>query len=230
MRQITNDLSDYRGIRLTADGRTIATRQTEWQDRFEVLSLAEPSRLEEHGPRGVWTFTWLDNSKILANQEGRSLKVVSLFKDDTTTLNVAKGHFFYFPSLCGPDTLVSIGGTLVGNTVSVYKMNLDGSGATQVTKGPLDNSPECTSDGRWLFYVDSFANHDPHRPLLMRLSLQGGTFRKLQTIHGCSTFLPMASCWPSLVTKDLPIFKSFRQIHCKSSRASRCLLTSKTLT
>jgi Tol biopolymer transport system component len=179
MRQITNDPSDYRGISLTADGRTIVTRQTEWHDRFKVLSLAEPSRLEEHGPRGVWTFTWLDNGKILANDEQSALRLVNLFKNETTTLNVAKGHFFYAPSLCGPDKLISIGGTLVGNTVSVYKMNLDGSGATQLTQGPLNKSPECTSDGRWLFYVDFFANRDPHRPFLMRLSLHGGTAQRV---------------------------------------------------
>jgi hypothetical protein len=85
MRQITNDPSDYRGISLTADGRTIVTRQTEWHDRFKVLSLAEPSRLEEHGPRGVWTFTWLDNGKILANDEQSALRLVNLFKNETTT-------------------------------------------------------------------------------------------------------------------------------------------------
>ncbi len=40
LRQITNDLSSYGGISLTADGKTIATRQTDNNSRFEAISLA----------------------------------------------------------------------------------------------------------------------------------------------------------------------------------------------
>jgi hypothetical protein len=55
-------------------------------------------------------------------------------------------------------------------------MHLDGSGLTQLTKGPRDFFPECTADGKWAFYVDS---SDPNNPLLMRLPLQGGTAQKV---------------------------------------------------
>jgi Tol biopolymer transport system component len=50
-------------------------------------------------------------------------------------------------------------------------MHLDGSGLTQLTKGPVDMFPQCTPDGKWLFYSD---NRYPSGPLLMRKPLQGG--------------------------------------------------------
>ena len=84
----------------------------------------------------VW-FTWLDNDTIVANGAG-NLRVVNLLKDETTTMNVEKGHLFGQPSLCGPDTLALVGGTIEGDIRSVYTLRLDGSGLTQVTKGPMD--------------------------------------------------------------------------------------------
>jgi Tol biopolymer transport system component len=103
------------------------------------------------------------------------LRVVNLIKNETTTVGVAKGHLYEDPALCGPDTLVVRGSTL-GGPVSVYKIHLDGSEPTQLTKGPADMFPECTADGKWLFYSD---NRESDNPLLMRQPLQGGSAQKV---------------------------------------------------
>lgn len=55
-------------------------------------------------------------------------------------------------------------------------MHLDGSATTQVSSGPLDIFPTCTSDGKWLFYVD---NQDPAKPLIMRMSVAGGAVQRV---------------------------------------------------
>src|SRR5664279_4229707 len=39
------------------------------------------------------------------------------------------------------------------------------------TGGPADHYPQCTADGKWLFYAD---NREPNMPLLMRQHLDGG--------------------------------------------------------
>jgi serine/threonine protein kinase len=174
MRRTTNDLSVYSGISLTADARIIATTQTNLNARFAELSV-ESSSVQEHQTGELVWFTWLDNDKIVANGSG-NLRVVNLLNDETTTMNVAKGHLFGQPSLCGPDTLVLIGGTLDGDIRSVYTMHLDGSGLTQLTKGSRDFFPECTADGKWIFYAD---DSDQNNPVLMRQPLQGGTAQKV---------------------------------------------------
>ncbi len=175
VRRVTNDLSVYSGISLTADARTIASTQANLNARFAEISAADPLSVREHQTGELVWFAWLDNDKIVANGSG-NLRVVNLLNDQTTIMNVAKGHLFGQPSLCGPDTLVIIGGTLEGDIRSVYTMHLDGSGLTQLTKGPRDFFPECTADSKWLFYVD---DSDQNNPLLMRQPLKGGTAEKV---------------------------------------------------
>ncbi len=176
LRQITNDLSDYWGISLTGDARTIATTQYERNARFAELSLADPSHVQEHQIGKLYWFTWVDNDQIVISDPANDLRVVDLIKNDTTTVNVAKGHYYVGPALCGPDTLVLGGGTFGGDSTSVYKMHFDGSEPTQLTKGPRDMFPECTADGKWLFYAD---NRDSSDPILMRQPLQGGAAQKV---------------------------------------------------
>jgi serine/threonine protein kinase/Tol biopolymer transport system component len=170
LRQITNDLSGYQGLSLTSDARTLATRQYDRNSRFAELSLADPSHVSEHQIGRLYWFTWVDNDKIVTSDVGSGLRVVDLNKNQTTTLNVAKEHTHSAPALCGPDALV-VSSSADAGIVSVYKMNLDGSGPTQLTKGPVDLFPECTADGKWLFYSD---NRESNMPLLMRQPLAGG--------------------------------------------------------
>jgi serine/threonine protein kinase len=173
LRQVTNDLSDYSGMSLTADAKTIATTQRHKNDRFGELSLAQPSHLQEHQTWGLSRFTWLDNGTILASDIEKGLRVIALLNDETTALNMPQGYWFMHPALCGSGTLVVSGGTLEGgrDSQSVYKMHLDGGGLTQLTRGPLDVWPDCTAVGKWLFYNHADGSGDEHT---MRLDLQRG--------------------------------------------------------
>jgi len=173
MRQITNDLSVYSGISLTADARTIATTQNDLNARFAELPLAGSLQEDQTGEL-VW-FTWLDNNTIVANGGG-NLRVINLLKHETTAVNVKNGFLFGQPSFCGRDTMVLVGAALQGDVRRVYTLHLDGSGLTQVTKGPMDSFPECTADGEWVFYADAA---DGNNPILMRQSLRGGAPQKV---------------------------------------------------
>ena len=173
LRQITNDLSVYAGISLTADGRTIATTQNDLNARFAELPLA--GSLEEDQTSELVWFSWLDNNTIVANGAG-NLRIINLLKHETTAVNVKNGFLFGQPSFCGRDTMVIVGAALQGDVRRVYTLHLDGSGLTQVTKGPVDELPKCTADGEWVFYVDAT---DGNNPIVMRQSLRGGAPQKL---------------------------------------------------
>ena len=45
-----------------------------------------------------------------------------------------------------------------------------------MTEGPDDLFPQCTPDGKSLFYAD---NRDPMNPLVMRMSLEGGVAQRV---------------------------------------------------
>jgi DNA-binding winged helix-turn-helix (wHTH) protein/Tol biopolymer transport system component len=177
LRPITNDLSDYVGVSLTADAKTIATVKRDRNLEFEEFSLSEPTLMREHGPRGLRWFVWLGEDKILASDEQSALRAVDLRTDSDTRLT-GKDHFFLQPALCTADKLVVSGVNPDGSTLSIYSIRLDGGMLTRMSPGPLDIFPECTSDGRWLFFTD---NRDPAQPGLMRLSLQGEGKQKAST-------------------------------------------------
>jgi serine/threonine protein kinase len=187
LRPITNDLGNYSGISLTADATTIATTQSDRNTRFGELSLAEHSHLQEHQAGKLSWFTWVDNNKIVVSDWGSDLRVVNLINNETTAISVAKEHFYSHPALCGSDTLVVSGGTLDGDKVSVYKMHLDGSGLTQLTKGLADLFPACSGDGKWLYYADNREVSDVH---IMRQPLEGGA---AQSVVGANVWYDRSS-------------------------------------
>ena len=170
---ITNDLGGYSGIGLTADAKVIATTKTDSNGRFEVLSLEQPSQLEEYSLRGLTSFAWLDNEIIVASNDTGALEMIDLPKDEASTLNVSKGHFLAYPSLCGPNTLV-----VTDANSGIYQMQLDGSIMRRVTEDPMDYFPQCTPDGNWLFYT--------HRSQILKVSLGSGLTEKV--IDGLSEF------------------------------------------
>jgi len=173
MQQITNDLNVYSGISLTADARTIATTQNNLNARFAELPRAGSLDEDQTGEL-VW-FSWLDNDTIVANGAG-NVRLINLLKHETTAVNVKNGFLFGQPSSCGRDTMVLVGAALEGDTRRVYSLHLDGSGLTQLTKGPMDSFPECTADGEWLFYADAT---EEKNSILMRQSLRGGSPQKV---------------------------------------------------
>jgi Tol biopolymer transport system component len=177
LREITNDLSHYQGISLTRDSKMIATTTYERNARLTELSLTKPSQLAEHPTGAIEWFEYLDNNRIVESDFGVFVgpRTVDFKTNETLSLNGGNLHFSFAPARCGPGTLV-VSGTLDGKAIGVYKVHLDGSAPTQLTTGVRDAFPECTSDGKWLFYVD---NREPSAPYLMRQLLQGGTAQRV---------------------------------------------------
>ena len=119
----------------------------------------------------VW-FAWVNSNTIAESDIENGLRVFDLTKSSTSSIGAgaAKGRYFFHPALCGSSMLVASGYGPDGKTSSIYRVPLDGSGSIQLTEGPTDFFPECTADGKWLFYAD---NRDEHDPKLKRQPLQG---------------------------------------------------------
>jgi Tol biopolymer transport system component len=167
---ITNDLNNYSGISVTADAKTIATTQKDRNTRFISFSLANATQGPEHQFSSLEWFTWMDNNRILISAEDNTLKIGDLRNDETTALNVARDHFFLQPSLCGRNAIVAGGNTVDQKNPGIYKMQLDGSVATRLSTGIQDLWPQCTPDGKQLFYAD---DHDGEHTAIFHLPLDG---------------------------------------------------------
>ena len=171
LHEVTNDLNYYGGISLSADGKTLASIVQNSNGKAEMLSLSNPAQTYTHGPGGLVIFSWLDDDRIIASDMESALRVVDLRTDKTTTLNVAKNHWFIQPSACGGESIVAAGGNVDGSEAGIFKVRLDGSAATQLTHGFQQYFPECAPDGSWLYYMD-YSN--VNKPTIMRAPLKNG--------------------------------------------------------
>jgi Tol biopolymer transport system component len=172
LHQITNDLNDYSGISVTADASTIVTTQKDRNTHFIDLPLADTGHPQEHHLGDLEWFTWIDANRLLISGDNSVLKTADLSRDETETMNVAKDHFFFQPALCGPGAIVASGNTADQKNPGVYKMQMDGSVATRLTHGTQDLWPQCTPDGKQLFYSDD--HDDQNHPKLMHLAIDSG--------------------------------------------------------
>jgi serine/threonine protein kinase/Tol biopolymer transport system component len=194
LRQITNDLSHYSGLSITGDGRTIASSIYSRNARFAEFPLADPSRLTEQETGTMYWFDYLDDDKIVESDVGVAPKTVDLKKKETVNVNAGNMRFFFSFSPCGAGALVVSGRaeSNATNATNVYRVNLDGSAPIKLTQGSADAFPQCTADGKWLFYVD---NSIPSNPYLMRQPLRGGT---AQRVMACSVWYDLSPDGKSL--------------------------------
>ena len=176
LRGITSDLSEYIYLSVTAKADTIVATQMERSSAFDEIPLAGAASMQTHAFDSLHWFAWLDSHTILTSDPNSVFKRVDLTDGKAILLNVAKELAFIQPSLCGASTIVASGRGPGASGRVIYRMNLDGSAATPVTRGPNDILPECTPDGKWLLYND---NHDDTNSVVMRTSLSGGTAQKV---------------------------------------------------
>jgi hypothetical protein len=181
---ITNDLDDYFGISLTADSKTLATTQVEENIRFEELPLSASSSERPHLLPAMLWFTWLDNSRIVGSGNNSVLKVANLLNDEVSTLDVDKSHIFMHPSLCSEQTVVAVGNTQDGENPGLFLMRLDGSMVTQLTHKDRQFFPQCTSDGKWLFYADT----SPIQQFIVRVPFHNGVLDEAGTQKAADGF------------------------------------------
>jgi DNA-binding winged helix-turn-helix (wHTH) protein/Tol biopolymer transport system component len=176
LRGITSDLSEYTYLSVTANADTIVATQQERSSTFDEISLADPAGMQVHPLDSLHWFIWLDGHTILTSDLNGVFKRVDLTDGKGITLNVAKERALIEPVSCGPSMIVASGHEPGAQGRVIYKMSLDGSAAMPVTRGPNDILPECTPDGKLLFYND---NRDDKSPVVVRASLNGGTAQKV---------------------------------------------------
>ncbi|MGC1910586.1 MAG: protein kinase [Candidatus Acidiferrales bacterium] len=161
-RRITNDLNYYAGSTITADGSTLATVQvnfagTLWLAGFgSSPSFSPPTQVTSGIGRadGLTGVSWPAPDQILYSYySSGSLQIATVSPDGTGVHNLTLPRGTpLFPSACGDGHFV-FSLQAAGAGLTIWSVGLDGSNAEQITKGPVDISPNCSPDGKWIAYV-----------------------------------------------------------------------------
>ncbi len=172
-RPITNDTNSYPIISLSADGKTIATVQSQYVGTLETApydssGAGKPVTISTRPPTN-W-FGWTPDGKLLAEQENG---IVQMNADGSNRTPLLHDDFPSFgPVSCDHGRYVmfasaSRGG---GNSINIWRVDSSGSNLKQITTGTDDEPAMCSPDGKWLAY----AGFDSGKFLAKKVSVEGG--------------------------------------------------------
>jgi Tol biopolymer transport system component/predicted Ser/Thr protein kinase len=157
---ITRDTSSYESLTLSGDGKMLATVQTKTATNAFILPATgstsaqlEPLALPMGDTRAL---TWTADGKLLGTDATHLWTLELGGRTPVQLASDSRGNISS-PSLCGDQYIVFSWGFHEGsNSARIWRINADGSNATQLTNGTNDVDPVCSPDGKWVYYFERY--------------------------------------------------------------------------
>jgi eukaryotic-like serine/threonine-protein kinase len=158
-RPIVNDTTNHLTVALSADGKTLATVQSEAPEELTILSGTGngPSTLVPNLPRQgtVPNFDWTPDGQLLVSE---GVQLVRMHTDGSNSVVLVNDSTSWINDVasCGSGRWISLTWMLHGDghSTKVWRTNLDGSNAVVLADGGEDVLWNCSPDGKWLYYFD----------------------------------------------------------------------------
>src|SRR5271154_377622 len=172
---ITNDTNDYPTLSLSADGKTIATVQSQAATSLQTAAW-DPKKgagapVTVSSRPAVTAFAWSPENKFLLEQEN------GIFRMDADGSNRAplihNDYPAFAPISCDHGRYILFSGAShdASNAMGIWRIDATGGNLKQLTKGPLDSPAMCSPDGKWLAY----SSLDGGKYLGKKIPVDGGT-------------------------------------------------------
>jgi len=176
IQRITNDLGDYLKLTQTADSKTLlAVRREQTADLWLTPGSGEGQAVQipTSDLHKLASAIWVSGEQIVfsalagnarniwtMDAQGGNRKQLTTGESDQTEIAVSRdGRYLAYLS-----------------EGHIWRVNVDGSGARQLTHGALDVHPAFSPDGRWVVYA-SFSGWSPGiggQPMLWKIPVDGG--------------------------------------------------------
>jgi len=182
-RRITNDLNTYRAIGLTSDGKKFATVQAEGLVNLWIAPGGDATKATRlaTGNVGFYASTgnsicWLPDGRIvLASIEAGNQELWLMNPDGSKGKQLTTDGAQKINPTVSPDGKYIVFVQVRDGNRSVSRINVDGTNAVQLTKGPADGLPGVTPDGRWVVYTSQAGA----KPTVWKVSIDGGNPEQL---------------------------------------------------
>jgi serine/threonine protein kinase/Tol biopolymer transport system component len=178
-RRVTNDLSTYRALGLTHEGKTLTTVQAQGLLNLWVVpdgDAAKSVRLPT-GNIGFYSsagnnLAWTPDGKIVfVSTEGGNADIWVTAPDGSNRKQLTTNGAQNFSPVISADGRYIVFSSWRDGQKNLWRMNLDGSNPVRLTTGLADSYPSFSSDSRWIVYT----TQDGPRPLIWKVSIDGGT-------------------------------------------------------
>ena len=194
--KISNDLSHYFSLSVTADGKSFVTTQQRQQATIYVGD--SPAVLSD---KVDWKLTPISNEQATGYSLSWTAAGKLLQVDSTAHAYVTGGdgsnrvHLLENNPLvadanaCGPGEVALLSILSEDNQVQVWRLNMATGELKQLTSGKFDRSASCTPDGKWAVYQSFVATDSLGR--IFKVSTDGGT--PVELARGTITSAPAVS-------------------------------------
>jgi Tol biopolymer transport system component len=192
--KISNDLSIYHSLSVTADGKSFVSTQERPEATIYVGD--SPSLLND---KVNWKLTpisteqatgydlsWTASGKLL--QRDVAFHLYATAADGRNRVRLLENDdLVFYANPCGSGDTVVVGRVLEDNAPNVWRLNVGTGEMKQLTFGKDVEKGSCTPDGKWVVYNDGQAQGGPR---VFKVSIDGGT--PVELVHG-TPFSPTVS-------------------------------------
>ncbi len=156
--KITNDANDYWGLTLTTDGRTALVRQTDVSSNIWVLPAGDFGRARQitNSTSEIGALCWTPEGKIIYSAVGtgrfEDLWLMNADGTENRQLTFSGDRHELWPQL-SPDGRQVVYVAMLESIRSIWRMNIDGSGAVELVHNVDSGAdPHFSQDGKWFYY------------------------------------------------------------------------------
>ena len=169
---LTTDTNDYFHPSLAADGQTIAANQSQSKAQIEIAPAGSPEKLSPiklPSNLPAWSWDWTPDGQLLVVQ-GPDIRIVNPTGGDRVIFTDWKFPMDQVQS-CGNGRYVVFRtlGRSGGAEANFWRVDSNGTNLVRLTSGLNERVPACSSDGKWLYYLDAAEKH-----YLKRIPIDGG--------------------------------------------------------
>jgi serine/threonine protein kinase/Tol biopolymer transport system component len=190
-RRITNDLNDYSGLSLTGDASALVTVQSDYSTGIWVGSTSDAASAREIAGRlrtSGAQLDWISDDKIVFTApDSKQRQHLWIAAADGTSQQqlTEEGPGDGEARACGDGRRIVFFSSR-GGGAHVWRLDLDGSNARQLTNGEGEFGPSCSPDGTWITY----GSMDPKSYGVWRMPIDGGPPVRIWNEYGWSEISP----------------------------------------
>jgi eukaryotic-like serine/threonine-protein kinase len=171
-RRITNDLTDYRDVSVTADARTLITIQSEKKANIWLVAtddLDHPKQLTSTSYDGLNGVGWAPDGRLVyTSWIGGEQNIWITDPRGGASKQLTSHAGFNEQPVVSPDGRYIVFLSNRNNHEHLWRMDIDGRNPIELTHGTSDRQPTFTADGQTVIYRTLIP------PSLYRVSIDGG--------------------------------------------------------
>jgi Tol biopolymer transport system component len=190
-RKITNDLSQYAGLSITADSRTLATAQTNAVANLWTQPSAGPGETRQitfgaGSEDAIFNFSIAPNGIFFSSRKGDHSHIWFMDPEGARRTQLTPDSYDeVFPLAPSGGGRIVFGSRREDGLPHLWRMDRDGGNPVQITHGAGELPVAVSPDGGWALYQDSSDGG------LVKVSTDGSTPRKLtDSFLGDADFSP----------------------------------------